>query len=343
MEVFKTFEQDDIVRANPAEVSTGLWSGDTGSLVAFFTSSTQSSSLGGQYYRDVYDIDPSSSQAEVQFAVAYGHIDGLGAATLTDDDNALLPTQATYFQYRNILLDPDDANFTFFQTSAGATFDSDDIYVINIKRSRLKEKLDPGNWLLTLQSESVQSTFIDDSGQTLGETFGTSGRIFNVVSGTLTGVSGSTVAQSSSISGGFGLVYPDVGIIVLNPQALLSVGAIVAPDLTTGTGTRDNNKILLDAIESGSDFQARSAEVISSTHYFVRMRNKEFNYSNNPSFFNEANGAILNTNFVQDPKVFATTVGLYNDENELLAIAKVSQPLLKSFDREALIRVRLDF
>jgi len=342
MEVFKKFEQDDIVRANPAEVSTGLWSGDTGSLVAFFTSSAQSSSLSGQYYYDVYNINPSSSLAEVQFAVAYGHIDGLGAATLTEDDNALLPTQATYFQYRNILLEPDDTNFTFLPTTTGATYNSDDIYVINVKRSRLKEKLDPGNWLLTLSGSGSTSTFIDDSGQTLGESFGTSGRVFNVVSGTLEGVSGSTVAVTTSISGGFGLVYPDVGIIALNPQALASVGVIGIPDLGTG-GDRDNKRKLLYAITSGSDFQARSAEVISSTHYFVRMRNKEFNYSNNPSFFNEANGAILNTNFVQDPKVFATTVGLYNDENELLAIAKLSQPLKKSFDREALVRVRLDF
>jgi len=207
----------------------------------------------------------------------------------------------------------------------------------------LKEKLDPGNWILTLSGSTLsRSTFIDDSGQTLGESFGTSGRVFNVVSGTLTGDSGSTAAVTTSVSGGFGLVYPDVGIIVLNPNALTAVGVLDAVDVGTSY-TRANNQNLINSISSGSDFQARSAEVVSSTHYFVRMRNKEFNYSNNPSFFNEANGAVLNTNFVQDPKVFATTVGLYNDENELLAIAKVSQPLMKSFDREALVRVRLDF
>jgi len=341
MNIFKKFDDDDIVRANPAEVSVGLWTGDTGSLAAFYTSSAQSASLSGQYYLDVYNIDPSSSVAEVQFSIAYGHIEGSGSSLLSDDDNALLPTKATYFQYRNILLEPGDTNFTFLPDTAGATYNSDDIYVINIKRSRLKERLDPGNWILTLSGSG--HTFIDDSGQTLGETFGSSGRVFNVVSGSLTGASGSTTVQSSSVSGGFGLVYPDVGIIVLNPQALFSVGVIPAPDLDTTGGTRPNNQALLTMIQSGSDFQARSAETISSTHYFVRMRNKEFNYSNNPSFFNEANGAILNTNFVQNPKVFATTVGLYNDENELLAIAKLSQPLQKSFDREALVRVRLDF
>jgi hypothetical protein len=355
MTVFKRFDEDDIVRANPSEVSTGLWTGGTGSLVEFYTSATQTASLAGQYYFDVYNIDPASTLAEIQFSLAYGHFDGLGAPTLAEDDNALLPTQATYFQYRNILLNPEDAKFTFAAGSGSVSGESDDIFVINVRRARLKEKLDPGNWLLTLRSGPAVSgsgsfTFIDDSGQTLGETYGQAGRVFNVVSGSLTGVSGSTTVVSSSVAGGFGLVYPDVGIIVLHPAALTAVGipiaiggpAVTPPDVATGT-VKGNQQLLLNSIISGSDFQARSAETVSSTHYFVRMRNKEFNYSNNPSFYNEANGAILNTNFIQDPQVYATTVGLYSDNNELLAVAKISQPLRKSFDREALVRVRLDF
>jgi hypothetical protein len=44
-----------------------------------------------------------------------------------------------------------------------------------------------------------------------------------------------------------------------------------------------------------------------------------------------------------DPKVYMTTVGMYNDSNELLAVAKLSKPLLKSFSREAIVKVKLDF
>lgn len=366
MDVFKRFEEDDIVRANPTEVSTGLWTGDTGSLEQFYTSSVQTGSVAGGYFWDIYNINPSSSLAEKQFAIAYGHIAGSGSATLSEDDNALLETKATYLQYRNILLTPDDANFTFLPDSSGASFDADEIFVVNIYRGRLKEKLDPGNWKLTLMhyvgpsgSTSTHS-FIDDSGQTLGQSFGESGRVFNIVSGTLTGISGSTVVASSSVSGGFGLVFPDLGILVLNSRALFAVTASAATSLLTDRN-RGNPQVLLNALigpdsASGeldnalgpfgtgeSDFQARSAENIASTHFFVRLRNKEFNYSNNPSFFNETNGAILNTNFINDPRVFITTVGLYNDSNELLATGKLSQPTQKSFDRELLIRVRLDF
>lgn len=347
MNIFQIFEEADIVRANPTEVSTGLWSNDVGTLFAFFTSSTQTGSTRGQYEWDIFNLNPvTSTDEEIQFAIAYGHKDGKGASRLDQDNNALLPTQATYFQYRNILLTPEDQFFTFAAGSNGIPVNSPEIFVINMARQRIKEKLDPGNWKLTLVGPTGTShSFIDDSGQTLGSQFGTTGQVFNVVKGTLTGVSGSEItAATSSTSGGFGLVYPSVGIIVFNALALKAETVIAETALDNPVvGVRDNIKRLLDATTSGSSFQARSAENISSTHFFVRLRNTDFNYTNNPTFFEESDGSILNPDFIRDPQVFVTTVGLYNDNNELLAVAKLSQPLRKAFDREALVRIRLDF
>lgn len=361
---------EDVVPANQTTVTTGLWSGDTGSLTTLFTSTTQISA-SGEYYFDAYDKNPATdTTAEVQFAVAYGHISGGGSPTLAQDDLAVLATKATYLQYKNILLDPADDLFTFGTTNANH------VYVINVQRARLREQLDPGNWLLTLSGSLGKFTFIDDSGQTLSAKSKTSksGRVFNVCSGSLTGVSGSTVLTSQSAAGkGFGLVYPDLGIIVLNPDAIIptvgfesasagfgcgnagaenftysTVNTVIpfAPFTGSLTGTPREQRAhdgLLRSIKLGGDFQARSAETISSTHYFVRLRNKDFNYTNNPTFYNNTNGQILNDDFVQDPKVYATSIGLYNSKNELLAVAKLSRPLEKSFDKEALVRVRLDF
>jgi hypothetical protein len=349
MTTFKRFDADDIVKANPTEVTTGIWTGDTGTLTSFFTSSTQATALSGQYYYNIYNVNPVTSSAEVQFAVAYGHRTGGGAASLANDNNSTLSTQATYSQYRNMLLDVSDSQFTF------GTLNSDHIYVINIQRSRLKETLDPGNFALRLSGSLGTFTFIDDSGQTLGQQYGKAGAVFNLVSGSLTGASGSTVAvTASAASGTFGLVYPGLGLIVLNPNAIsatigmaavaysASAGAPFTP--RTGSTTQEYNHMgLFNAIVKGGSFQARSAEMMSSTHYFVRLRNKEFNYSNNPSFFNESNGVINNTDFINDPRVYPTTIGLYNDNNELLAVAKLSKPVQKSFDKELLIRTRLDW
>ena len=97
--------------------------------------------------------------------------------------------------------------------------------------------------------------------------------------------------------------------------------------------------------DSGTNggIQARSSEQVKSTYYFVRVKNAEYNYSNNPSFVTGSLGELFFKTMIQDPQIYITTVGLYNRRRELLATAKLSQPLLKNYTREALIKVKLDF
>jgi hypothetical protein len=92
-----------------------------------------------------------------------------------------------------------------------------------------------------------------------------------------------------------------------------------------------------------SSFTLNSQETITSDFIFCRARNAEFNYSENPSFISGSTGAVLYDSFVTNPQTYITTVGMYNDSNELLAVAKLSKPLKKDFTKEALIRVKLDF
>ena len=87
---------------------------------------------------------------------------------------------------------------------------------------------------------------------------------------------------------------------------------------------------------------ARREESVKSTHYFCRVNHDEFNYSSNPTY-QTGSGDFVVPSFKQDPKAYITTVGLYNESNDLLAVAKLSQPILKSSAREAVIKVRLDF
>ncbi len=105
---------------------------------------------------------------------------------------------------------------------------------------------------------------------------------------------------------------------------------------------KKNHERLFWAINVGGDFQARRTENVSTQHFFVRATNREFNYSNNPTYVN-ANGTFAETSFETDPKAYITTVGLFNDANELIAVAKTSQPIEKSFDKEVLIKVKLSF
>lgn len=354
--IYKRFGEFDRVTGKVEVVTTGLWSGDTGSLTSFFTSSTQLSN-NGDYFVNVYQADPSSSLAAVQYAIAYGNRLGSGSVSLSVNDNATLASKATYAQYRTILLDLDDNVFTFLSSSDAGTHDSDEIYVVNISRARYKEKMDPGNWTMTLSGSNGKFTFIDDSGKKFDDTVGRAGRVFNVVSGSLNIGTENEATVSTTVSSngqGFGLFYPDQGLMVLNPVAIhdtigssFSVSGSEVVSLSEpyrGFDYEGRNHLLLHyAIQGGGDFEARRTENVSTSHYFVRATNREFNYSNNPTFITGSDGRFRETSFERDPKTFITTVGLYNDANEMIAVAKTSQPIVKSFDKEVLIKVKLDF
>jgi hypothetical protein len=351
--IYKRFGEFDYVTNKIEVVTTGLWSGDTGSLTTVYTSSAQVAGASGDYYYNVYNTEETSS---VQFAVAYGHRLGLGSVSLENDDNSTIPTKATYAQYKQILLEQDDTQFTFLSSSAAGTHDSDAIYVINVARARYKEKMDAGNWSLALSGSNGVHYFIDDSGKKFDDTVGKAGRVFNVVSGSLNiGTENAATIEASTDSNGqgFGLFYPDQGLIILNPSALSDVvGSVPSGDLVGSdsvTVEQENHKLLWESIQLGTGattnpgFEARRTENVSTSHYFVRATNREFNYSNNPSYVTGSDGSFAESTFVNDPRTFITTVGLYSDANELIAVAKTSQPIAKSFDKEVLIKVKLDF
>ena len=103
--VFKVFTGDRIVQSNKQSVTAGLWSNNVGSLTTFFTNGTQTGSVSGYYYYDVYQSNPMTSpvSAEVQFSIAYGHVSGGGAPSLAIDDNSTQSTKAIYSQIRNVV------------------------------------------------------------------------------------------------------------------------------------------------------------------------------------------------------------------------------------------------
>jgi hypothetical protein len=355
--IYKKFGTIDKVTNRTEIVTSGIWSGDTGSLADFYTSSIQLNSSTGKYYLDVYNDVTSSESSEIQFSIAYGDVNGYGAPTVNQDDNSTQPSKATYNQYKNILLDSSDAYFSVYSGSATssaatATYDLTSFYAININRARYKERLDPGNISIKLSGSVGEVVLIDDSLDSDG-LVSASGRVYNLVSGSLNIGSALTasIENVTALNGqGYGLFYPDMGIILLNPNAL---SASVDGNLMTAAGSTSNqyhqsgsvsgSLKLFDALKKGADFQARRTENVSTSHYFVRANNREFNFSNNPTFVSGSVGAFAQPLFERDPKVYITTVGLYDDANELLAVAKTSQPIEKSFDKEIAIKVKLDF
>ena len=169
--------------------------------------------------------------------------------------------------------------------------------------------------------------------------------MFNIVSGSIAnGVisEGATDAAITTATGSYGLFYPDLGLILLNARKLDD--QVTDISTTRSADSFDNNpRELFNSLVQGASFRARREEEISSTNYFCRINNKKFNFSSNPTFATASDGSLTQPTFFKDPQTFITQVGLYNDDSELLVVAKLSKPLLNSYAREAIIKVKLDF
>tara|TARA_A100001011_G_scaffold108312_1_gene114890 strand:- start:2399 stop:3427 length:1029 start_codon:yes stop_codon:yes gene_type:complete len=334
--------ENDVVENQRTTISSGLWTGGSSTLTGFFTQSSNGNITGSVL--ELYNVDPNTdTSAETQIAVGYANIHGSGSAgNTTKLTTGGRQTAALYRQFRNVILAPNTDEFTF----TGAPSSSDDFYFVSFQRARQREKIDPGNWELQLTGQmsgkAAKIQLIDDSGAGLNPTVNEGGRVFNVVSGSIN--DGINTAAASQPGGGLGLFYPDLGIILLDASQMEASGGIADPVNPRSSDTFDNRpQKFYNSIKSGSSFQARREEEISSTNYFIRANNKDFNFSSNPTFSTGSDGSLTQGTFFKDPKTFITQVGLYNDENELLAIAKLSKPLLKSYSREAIIKVKLDF
>lgn len=348
--IFSPFNEGDITTLRSTEVTTGMWSGDTGSLSAIYTSSVQVAN-SGEFYYDLYN-GATVSTSDIQFSVAYGHISGGGSPSLTTLNTSTVPTQVTYVQYRNILLAEDVEKFSF-----GGS-ESDDIYVINLQRSRLRQAIDPGNWQLGLSGSKGLRTFIDDSG--LGTAV-----VGNLVANNVYNVRSGSLSATPNLNAGdttvYGLVFPDYGVIILHPGRISSSVGLVNPVVNAKTATpfpfapytesvstyqyqhEGLVRSISSSMSSGNAFIARSAESITSQNYFVRLQNTKYNYSNNPTYYTGSNPQYVLPPFRDNALTYVTTIGLYNDQNELLAVAKLSRPIQKSPEKEALVRVRLDY
>ena len=319
---FSRYNTDDQVVSSETVVR-GLWSGDSNTLNNFFTSSTYT-----EYYVDVYNGTPASSTSAIQFDIQFGNLQGSGSILINPNVTGSSPSRVVYGQYRNLVYGTENVNFSFNNAVTASS-----IYVINVARSRYKESLLPGSFELTLGSGSNGGTLspitlIDDSTTTNVSRFLGENRYYNLISGSIANGSFSTATN-------YGFLFPDLGIAILDSGSLSKYIANV-------TSSGNNHINLYRSIVSGSNFKLQSSETVSSTYFFTRVKNSEFNYTTNPSII-DANGNLLYNTLINNPQTFITTVGMYNDNNELLAVAKLSKPLVKDFTKEALIRIKLDY
>lgn len=380
--IFKAFNPDqDIVAGRTTRVASGFWpSGITNISQStlrddFFslTGSAGNPSYGTSYYDvrrtmyylNMYPGDTAYVNNDPYFSIAYGSVAGdIGSGSFPNETASIMasPAKAVYTQYKNMLLGTSDLDGVFTMQSASTTTDATDIWVMSFSAYKMKDRIDEGLIEFTLSGSDGNSiTFIDNSQYLTQQS-----SVYQLIRGTLDNPPAEPTYE------GFGLFYPNDGIIILNAAVVAeqlglsgNTGAGIdtggpgtyqtwpyTPGTTTLTDYTYNQKTLAAMLQSAdATIKIRKSEYVPARHYFVRVMNRDFNYSNNPTYVYDgtdgiaghSKGTIFNTDFINDPKTYVTTVGLYNDSNELVAVAKMSRPAVKSFDQELLIKVRLDF
>lgn len=340
---FKRLDQEDITISAESVVAPA-WSGQVTTLTSFVTASSQATV--NRYYYDIYQTASDATGAAVQFSLAFGNRNGSGSQNINATEDGKSPSSIIYGQYRTLVNGDENSDFIFGDITPNS------VYIISVNRGRFKEKLLPGTFNLRLTSGSATVNLTDNSEAISTISYTDSGRVYDIVSGSNgTPYTGINPLGYTAASGSYGKFLPDVGVIILNAEALKAPAGDTGGGLGMTTVNEDSAQVLTSSpnlsafyniINAGGSFSLQSEETITSDYVFVRVRNSEFNYSTNPSNIT-GSGELLHNVMINSPQAYITTVGLYNDNNDLLGVAKLSRPLLKDFTKEALIRIKLDY
>ena len=248
-----------------------------------------------------------------------------------------------------------------------STVVSDDIYAINISRQNFRDRIESGNWQLTLSAVDSNNvadtnntiTLIDETVDYIGTNNSNPTYKLNSLGGAVYGVYSGSLESGIDINADkepYGLFFPDNGVIILNGEMLYASASIETrrtEATSSGSFTLSSNaEMLFTSISAsmtvGNQFKGTTAETKMPTYCFIRINNFEFNYTLNPSYFDFVDDG-KDSLVVRDklrmskfPFVYITTIGLYNDAGDLLAVAKLSRPIKKTFSDELVIKIKLE-
>lgn len=328
---FKTFDLASDVASivssinEVVSVSSSIYANNNN--IKFFKNIASASAdfdLGG-YWESVYDSSPTSSLSTALLDLTYGYATGSGfnlPVTVSSSQNEKIKI---YRHFASVLLGNPDSQFTINNQPAPECF------FIMLKRGIQKDEIKKGSTNLVLNRTSTQITASDE---------------------------GATTAFKQTVGGDYApLKYFGTGSEV--GQVWYNAGVIVlSDDLGWGGSTFWSGSKTLDNLQaSGSinnlvdglrlhieKINLHNQTNLYSTIYFCRATNTEFNYSSNPTFVddNKRIRVTSGSNILQT-RTYVTTIGLYDANDNLLAVAKVNKPITKSPDNESIFRIRLDY
>lgn len=356
---YKTFLNNDITSTRTLlheqiPITGSLASGTYGT----FGSEENVKNYSHGMFQSVYDYPYLSSSANHIFDLTFGlHDDSaLSSSTAIQIDKKI----NLYNQMAQVLMGHD-------HTGSIQKFDQDgdllaggtklnEVVFFNFARLLHKDEIKKGTFSMSLGATTAFATAnnsllnITDAGAANDYRVNSPAGEYGILS------MSSGEATGSPLNGYAGLVFYQAGVAVLTASVFMGAptGAIAADAIMTDTGQAGGGDMVEcltgSTIEQLSDavrhrlynIEFQNTTELNSTIYFCRAHHNEFNYSSNPTYLSASKIQVKN-NTLDQPVAYITTVGLYSADSELLAVAKLSEPLKKTPSNEITIKTRIDF
>lgn len=307
---------------------TGTFFSGTEFYTKTYINITSGSALSGGFFQTVFDGAPTSISSSALIDLTYGHssqsIRAGESEVLLNDEK-----QRMYKLMAQRLLGSKDGIFSFNNTN------HHEVFFYLLRRRIFKDEIKKGNFSLDHQMDATgvgNTLILTDSGAGTTFTVGSAGDEADVLSG----------------STPVGKIYYNAGIVAIASGAFVPEGGSAAQ--WSGTFNLDAVAVSgnLDNISTGlrshiNDLSFHNQTNLHSTIYFCRALHSDFNYSTNPSFVDSDGRIVVTSGTDNSTRSYISSIGLYDINDNLLAVAKSSEPVKKSPDAEVTFRVKLSY
>lgn len=331
---FKEFDQSTDISSQISVINeviplTGSFFSGTQFYTRNYLNIASGSAVSGGFFETVYDGSPTSISSSALIDLTYG----ISSASLLAGFNETFlknEKQRVYKQMAKHLLGSEDNVFQF------GTNTYHEVVFLLMKRRIFKDEIRKGNTTLNLQltgSTAASALTLSDVGSASTFVVGPAGDEADLFSGSVK----------------VGKVYYNAGIIAYASGAHVPATTATQPHWS---GSQLMNQV---AISGNIDhyvnglrnhinlIQFHNQTNLHSTIYFCRALNADFNYSTNPTFIDSEGRIVVTSGTDNQTRSYITTIGLYDINDNLLSVAKSSEPVKKSPDNELVFRVRLSY
>ncbi len=337
--VYKTFLNNDV-----ASTRTLLHESVpvTGTIVSGTYSDSNIKNYTHGLFQSVYDYPYLSSSANHIFDITCGYASTSGLSSSISTDN--LDKINMYNEVAQVLVGHDvNGNIQEFDQdgdiSSGGT-KLKEVYVLNFARLLTKDEIKKGSFSVKLATGSTNSPV--DFGDLLTVADHNAENDFRVNSPA--GEYGILYTSSATpnTDSGVGLLYYQAGMCILS-ASVFDAALLAGTETVSGTLSGSTIQANADALRARfENVSFNNTTELNSTIYFCRINHNEYNYSANPTYLSSSQ-IVVKEQTTDAPVSYLTTVGLYSADNELLGVAKLSEPLKKDPNNELILRVRLDY